>query len=142
MSKKRRSRHMPPATQQQNKAARFKWDDLQAQFQALLEIYRHALGVQSLLNNKEACEKLENFPDVVERAGIVARDLEHYYDKLIAIHRRHKDLTGELKPDEYMVSIQIFEDYLKWNDSFEAVVIPNVMFIAGEFNKLESENGK
>lgn len=107
-----------------------RWSDLARGHdpsQARLETIDQLLAI---VDGPEAAAIRELRPEIAERADILRRDRASYQTQLDAIAAQHAGRTDVCRnSDELMAVIQIGEEYQRWNDSFQSVVVPNTQFI-------------
>lgn len=112
----------------------FLWEHLQDVYAEMAKYTKVTTSIAPLLADRGACERLTDIKAVASRAEIVARDVNHFADQLMLIRNRHQDRTGPAANiDEAILQIEISEQYIAWEGSFTAVVMPNVEFIQTQF---------
>lgn len=112
----------------------FLWEHLNAVYAEMANYTKITTSIAPLLSNRDACKRLADVQVVADRAAIVARDVNHFADQLMLIRNRHQDRTGPAADmDEAILQIEISEQYIAWEGSFTAVVMPNVEFIQAQF---------
>lgn len=138
-SGRHRQQAIPQATVQHPHGP-FKWEDLENIYAEMARYCLVPTQLAPLLTNREACSRLADLHSVVQLAEMVSRDVERFSQRLLAIRNKHRGRTGPATDaDDGIYQIVISEEYLSWQESFNAVVMPNVMFIQEQFANIPSE---
>lgn len=78
-------------------------------------------------------ESLAPFVDqgkVADHLKTLDKDVTSFKEKLEAIHNRHRGRKGPaLDPDDHMKALVISEEYFRWAQSYESVVLPTIAAI-------------
>lgn len=113
----------------------FKFEDLDEVYARLSQICAGLpQQLSGLISDRDAVAALPNAKAVAERAEIILRDARFYANQLMLIRKKHAGRTGEaVSPDDTMDQIQIAEEYLRWEDSYTSVVVPNMEYVLGAF---------
>lgn len=103
------------------------WDTLTELYQSCAAYIVGPGALSPYLRDRELCAKVKDQTKLVNNVQILSRDIKTYGERLMALYSRHKNKTGPVKDaDDHMRLFQIFEEYVKWCSSYEAVVIPSV----------------
>lgn len=121
-------------------------DEVKQRWEEIEDIYQASahgivdIGVQ--INN---CLNLirqapcSNHKEVIDSINGVKRDLENFTDQLIDLHKLHEGKTGIINdPDDLALCIQIYNQYVAFNDRFKAVVFPIVITITEAYSESQA----
>lgn len=104
------------------------WDDLNGLNMACRELLQRTAPVSQLFVNKELLEAMgDNVTHLRDLASALNKDVKEYVDALNAIAQQHNGKSGVIDdPDQLMQMFSIGENYQRWMESFQSVVIPTV----------------
>lgn len=126
INKRREVMAKQQAVQQQTQAPT--WDDLNGLLGACRELLQKTSPVSQLFVNKELIEAMgDNVTHLRDLATTLNKDVKEYVEALNQIAGQHAGKTGIITdPDELFAMYGVGENYQRWMESFQTVVLPTI----------------
>lgn len=125
------------ATVAAQQGTKFDWGDLQSMHDTAAGLLALPQTIRPLIADPVTLT-LPQGAEILQRGEIIVRDAELYRERLAVIQARHAGRTGDCtKPDDLMAVIQLAEQYVEWEESFNSVLLPNLDFIQNAYANLE-----
>jgi len=113
------------------------WDAVQDLYNTMLALSTAPGQVHELLRARDLVALLPDPKSLLNNSTILANDVVEYNNRLSAIYNKHAGRTGEATdPDDQMAAMQIFQEYVMWEESYRMVVIPMIQTITDTFTAL------
>lgn len=110
------------------------WDSIEYLYANMAALSMAPGQVTELLRAKDLIDRVPNKQALVNNASILQRDVVDFNARLRAIHDGHKHRTGDaVDPDDQMAGLQVYQEYMAWEESYRTVVIPTVQVITDTF---------
>jgi hypothetical protein len=102
------------------------WEELE-------EIYKHSAvtivqtgqSVNDLITLPGVQQQLERPAELRIAVDGMRKDLERFTAALLKIHAQHEGKTGVITDrDDYILSINVFEQYMEWNTNYQSLITP------------------
>ncbi len=117
-----------------DKSAWTEINDLNGQCKMLI---LSCIETKELLGNKALCAKLKDPVKVTVASNILLRDLQNYTNKLNVLGAKHQGVNTA--GWDITQVLQLSEDYFQWMNSFQQVVLPNMVTITDAFNEIDQQ---
>lgn len=124
-----------------------RWEEIEEIYQASAHgIVNVGIQINNCINliRQVPCS---NQNEVIESVNGVTRDLESFTNQLVDLHKLHEGKTGIINdPDDLALCIQIYNQYVAFNDRFKVVIFPIVITITEAYSEsqaiLQQQNQK
>lgn len=114
------------------------WDELNSMYSKMCQLLTTHAGIAQLTTDKELLSMVVDKITLINNIGILSKDLASLNTELAAIHSKHSNKSGGTDdPDELMRSISIFEEYYRFMENHDGVVMPTVYHITEQLNEAE-----
>ena len=104
------------------------WEELEDIYQqSATTIVETGRSVNQLISVPGIQDQITNPAEVKIAIAGLQRDLELFATSLLRIQAKHIGKTGPIATsDDYVTSVNIFEEYLEWNTNFQSLITPTV----------------
>lgn len=131
------------AKQAEKKDKQLSWDELAAVDQDCRGMLALPGRVTPLLRDGELIKKVKSTAALTRVSKILLDDIKKYRKALDNIQKQWEGKSGgAVDPDDYLTAIVIFENYDNWINSWNSVVMPNLIYIIDMFNDVLPQEEK
>lgn len=109
------------------------WKDLDEIYNATAQsIIMSGKTIRDLLSIEGIKERLNERHEMVIAVNGFIKDLDTFSTALKSVHDKHAHKTGLISETDFILSIEIFEEYRALSVQFDSVVMPNIVYISTE----------
>lgn len=109
------------------------WSDLDKIYESISQtIIMSGITIRDLLLIEGIKERLNDRHEMVIAINGFNKDLDTFSKALRSVYDKHAGRTGLITGDDFIKSIEIFEEYRALSLQFDAVVMPNIVHISTE----------
>jgi len=109
------------------------WQDLDEIYDCIAQqILMSGKTIRDLLEVEGIRERLNDRREMVIAINGFVKDLDTFSTALKTIHDKHLGKVGLITGDDFILSINVFEEYRALSVQFDSVVMPNIVYISTE----------